>query len=66
MTDNQKSTISKGAAARGYVAFEKSFKENLAKYDNYARGYAESLAIMDSIPDMLEATILAVLDEIDS
>ena len=66
MTDSQKSTISKGAAARGYVSFEKSFKENLTKYDNYSRGYAESLAIMDSIPDMLEATILAVLEEIDS
>ena len=65
MNDNKRQKVSKNAAARGYVAFQKAYAENYIKYSNYSHGYGESMAIMESIPDMLEATINAVIEEMD-
>ena len=57
MTDKEKSQISKNAAARAFTAFDKAYKENYVKYNDYAKGYGESLAIMESLAPMIEEAI---------
>lgn len=69
MTKEKIDYISQAAADRGYVEFEKSFEKNLLKYQDYSKGYGESLAIKESLPDMLKAAISSaitgVLDQLD-
>ncbi len=39
MDNYKKEKIAKNAAARGFVAFQKSYAQNYIKYNDYARGY---------------------------
>lgn len=69
ISKNKIEFIAQAAADRGVVEFEKEFSKNLAKYFDYSKGYAESLAIKDSLYLMLKSSIstalYGIIEELD-